>query len=345
MSDFSVTTEPGDPEATERLLEAAREHVAAMPGAESLTGEEEVGGEPEPAATTEVDDPPISTDVPVDIPVDVADEPADPAFTFEEPETPTAEPVVEDRVDYEQILSSITGGNLPDAKVLADVWDFAVTAAQLPPAQQEIINDVMAGTFDPAKYLPPQPQPQQREQFDDLDLDDPYQKQIAELRESQDAMRAELERREYAQQQQVLEAGYRAGASEFAEEYKGKLSATDMELLELQVTRSNVLPGLYAATRDPREATRKAFEQVAWSTPEFRQRLIDAQQGVSAEQQIVEQERLRRAAAVSGTGGVPAPARAPEAPRVAANLNEARRMAEEALKASTSFEAGNGSVD
>lgn len=343
MSDFSVTTEPGDPEATERLLEAAREQVAAMPGAESLTGEEEVGGEPEPAATTEVVEPPASTDVPVE-PEVPADEPEDPAFTFEEPETPTEEPVVEDRVDYEQILSSITGGNLPDAKVLADVWDFAVSAAQLPPQQQEIINDVMAGTFDPAKYLPPQ-QPQQREQqFDDLDLDDPYQRQIAELRESQDAMRAELERREYSQQQQVLEAGYRAGASEFAEEYKGKLSATDLELLELQVTRSNVLPGLYAATRDPREATRKAFEQVAWSTPEFRQRLIDAQQGATAEEQQREQERLRRAAAVSGTGGVPAPARAAEVPRVAANLNEARRMAEEALKASTSFEAGNGSV-
>lgn len=345
----SVST---DAEATEALMDAAREVVAArFPDSDppevldpSPGVEDGAGVEQEPAATT---DPAA--------PVPDPAEPEEPAFAFAEPEpTPDTEPEpvaaevpADDTPDYAAVIRAATGGNLLDTNTLVDVIDFATAAASLPPQQQQIINDVIKGQFDPAKYLPAQQQAPAPEQspYGDLDLDDPYQKQIAELRAEQEALRLELARRQQEETNQRLLHEYQTGVAEFQQAYEGKIDGKDLELLQLEVNRSGILPGLVQKHRnDARAATLEAFEAVVWSNPSWRAKLLDAERAVTAEEQAREQERARRAAAVSGTGGVPSPVRVPQQSAVPKNLNEARRMAAAALSEASSFEGGNGQV-
>jgi hypothetical protein len=192
--------------------------------------------------------------------------------------------------------------------------------------------------------MPPQPAPQQQDQWAELDADDPMQQRVAQLEQRLEQERQERAAAEVARQNEFLEAGWREGVAEFSEQYKGKLDQTDMDLLRLEVQRSGLLPALYSRTRDPRAATKEAFETVVWSKDEYRQKLLHADESARAAADAEERERARRAAALAGSGGVPEPARAPVYGAPPTNLAEARAQAAAVLQQASSFEAGNGSV-
>lgn len=93
-----------------------------------------------------------------------------------------------------------------------------------------------------------------------------------------------------------------AGTQGFKEHYG--LSDEDIADLEQRVVRSQTFPGLFNAFQgDGKQAMSTALEQVLWATPEYRDRMIEAQVQSAQNQAQADATRKRKASALSGGGG------------------------------------------
>jgi hypothetical protein len=126
----------------------------------------------------------------------------------------------------------------------------------------------------------------------------PVQEQLAQVNQF---VQTEAQRQAQAERDRVA-TQIESGTSAFGEKYG--LSETDIQDLETRVVRSQVFPGLYNAFQgNADQAMQAALEQVYWSTPEYRERSIQAQIQQASSQEEADKTRKRKASALSGGGG------------------------------------------
>lgn len=174
--------------------------------------------------------------------------------------------------------------------------------AQLQPDQLSAIEKVIQGqpVTTPDSSTPP---------LDDENVDPyiqqhiqsalaPVQEQLAQVNQF---VQTEAQRQAQAERDRVA-SQIESGTSAFGEKYG--LSETDIQDLETRVVRSQVFPGLYNAFQgNADQAMQAALEQVYWSTPEYRERSIQAQIQQASSQEEADKTRKRKASALSGGGG------------------------------------------
>lgn len=126
----------------------------------------------------------------------------------------------------------------------------------------------------------------------------PVQEQLAQVNQF-----VQTEAQRQAQQQRDMVARQiESGTNTFGEKYG--LTEDEVKDLESRVVRNQVFPGLYNAFQgDADQAMQAALEQTYWSTPEYRERAIQAQVQQSSSQQEADATRKRKASALSGGGG------------------------------------------
>lgn len=145
---------------------------------------------------------------------------------------------------------------------------------------------------------------------DDDDGSDPYiQQQIQQalapiqqqLGQVSQFVETEAQRQARMERERVA-ADIEKGTSTFKEQYG--LSDEDIADLEQRVVRSQTFPGLYQAFQgNGEQAMTTALEQVLWTTPTYRDRMIESQVQTAQDQAQADVTRKRKASALSGGGG------------------------------------------
>jgi hypothetical protein len=253
-----------------------------------------------------------------------------------EPERPaTPDPTADPRTATIEI-----GGT---TYLLSDVQAQLEWARSLTPDQAARVATALT---DPSPQVAPPAEPAQpaaaSPQFDPDEFVDPQlaqyvQQQLAERDDEIARLRQIEEQRaniEFADQQTRIEQSWQVTQSTVAEQYG--LSDIEMSALTSTMERSGIVAFLAQrdGIADPEALFRTAYEQTYWTTPEFRDRAIQAtaQQTANeaaqraAEATQAQQDRKTRAAALTGGGGTP-PSRQP-APAPSSSQDRLAALAE-----------------
>lgn len=209
----------------------------------------------------------------------------------------------------EQIMSAPRAGQAPAA----------------PPAPADPPADPPA-PFDPNEYVDPDLARRMDERFNALD---PLTRQVDRLTQMEERRAMEESRR----LQEEINTAAEEALDAIQEQYN--LSADERARLETLTVESGRVP-LYQQQSDDMDVVfNRALEDTIWSTPEFRQKLIDAQTAIAVEeakaaaaeqqQATARTERKRKAGALAG--GSSAVRRADPPPATAKDRRAAMRDA------------------
>lgn len=213
---------------------------------------------------------------------------------------PVNEPPIPPSFSMDEYAAQIYGRPLTQEET-AQLFAWQQQFSQLDNERLTAIDAIVRGEQPPADSTPT---------LDDDDNTDPYiQQQIQQalapiqqqLGQVSQFVETEAQRQARMERERVA-ADIEKGTSSFKDQYG--LSDEDMADLEQRVVRSQTFPGLYNAFQgDGEQAMTAALEQVLWSTPTYRDRMIEAQVQSVQDQAQVDATRKRKASALSGGGG------------------------------------------
>ena len=214
------------------------------------------------------------------------------------------------------------GGNYYRA---ADVEAQLAWAQSLTPEQIQAIAQALDPSTQPTQPTQPQTQPTQPA-FDPEDSIDPA---LARYVQSQLDAQAEqiaqlTEYRTRAQQQDTAaleaqyEAGYKAARAQVQEQFQ--LDDDDMRAIETVMEQTQIAGRLAPVIADPTEMFTRAYTDTLWTTPQFREALMERDRRVAAEREAAEAQarandaraqRAENASRLTGGGGTPPKAPTP----------------------------------
>lgn len=196
-------------------------------------------------------------------------------------------------------------GRVPNPAELQGLMELADWAASLSPDQQQAINQALYSGTPQTQTQPIAPttptaesDPELAALIEEFGEDHPLVKRLQRIEQAYQGTAQLTAQQEHERVVSLIDRG--------SNTFKEKYSLTDDDLTALQgaVAQSRILPGFVQANNgDVATAAEKALEYAYWQTPTFRQRAIDAEIEKSRQAAIADDERKRKAASVTGTGG------------------------------------------